>query len=33
MQICDGSGLNNEEVAKLGEFLSTHAQAPGIAAS
>ena len=33
MQICDGSGLNNEEVAKLGEFLSTHAQAPGMAVS
>ena len=33
MQICDGSGLNNEEVAKLGEFLSTHAQAPANAVS
>ena len=31
MQLCDGSGLNNEEVAKLGEFLSTHGQAPGMA--
>ena len=33
MQICDRSGLNNEEVAKLGEFLSTHAQAPAMAVS
>ena len=33
MQLCDGSGLNHEEVAKLGDFLSTHGPAPGLAVS